>query len=350
MKELDREIFDQDIIDEFMSEFRENIESAMHHILLLEKDPDDTGSLHDLFRNFHSIKGNASFVGFERIHRLCHETENLLGNIREHTIEINAQIIETLLMSTDALTALVDEVEGRASFDVQKLNALINTISRYLPPEALPNAPLALCLQIVTEASQIFDQTLSLAMSGRFDSALPDIREKATKLSECIKDALCPGASKLLTIFQDYMTVIRTHSLPFSEFNFGLFKNLFLAFIDTLLVEIAVLLKIRLVTLADLYRQEGAIPWHESFGKGAGVSPLYTIIDLSGNEDMDRETTVRVESAVQNLCKASRVVAFIDPFKRSINVPDRRSFDSSLEALDHIIQEIEREQRVDLMI
>ena len=47
-------------------------------------------------------------------------------------------------MSTDVLTALVNEVAGRASFDESKLNDFIDTISNYLPPEAPPNAPLAL--------------------------------------------------------------------------------------------------------------------------------------------------------------------------------------------------------------
>jgi len=115
----------QDIIDDVVSECRENIENAIHHILLLENNPEDRESIDALFRDCHTIKGNAGVVGFERVVRLSHETETLLDNIREQKIEINSQIIETLLMSADALTALVDEVEGRASFDEHKLNALI---------------------------------------------------------------------------------------------------------------------------------------------------------------------------------------------------------------------------------
>ncbi|GAG24733.1 unnamed protein product, partial [marine sediment metagenome] len=75
---------------------------------------------------------------------MSHEAETLLDDIREKTLEINSQIIETLLMSTDALTALVDEVAGGASFDEGRLNDCINKISSYLSPEAPPNAPPAL--------------------------------------------------------------------------------------------------------------------------------------------------------------------------------------------------------------
>ncbi|MBW1766587.1 MAG: response regulator [Deltaproteobacteria bacterium] len=143
MRKLDEKIIDQELMDEIISEFRENIENAIHYILLLEEDPEDTESVHALFRHFHTIKGNSGVVGFEKINRLSHVTENLLDNIREKTLEINSQIIATLLMSADCLTALVDEIEGGAPSDEGKLNDFINSISSYLSPEAPPNTPLA---------------------------------------------------------------------------------------------------------------------------------------------------------------------------------------------------------------
>ena len=144
MEKLDERIIDQELMDEIISEFRENIENAIHYILLLEKDPEDTESVHALFRNFHTIKGNAGVAGFEKINLLSHATETLLDNIREKTLKINSQIIEALLMSTDFLTALVDEIKGDAPSDEGKLNNFINTISSYLSPEAPPSSPLVL--------------------------------------------------------------------------------------------------------------------------------------------------------------------------------------------------------------
>lgn len=144
MEKMDERIIDQELIDGIISEFRESIENAIHCILVLEKTPHDTETVHALFRNFHTIKGNAGIGGFEKINRLSHEAENLLDSIREEVLEVNSQIIETLLTSTDVLTALVDEVEGGTSFDERKLRDLINTISDYLPPETPPNVSLAL--------------------------------------------------------------------------------------------------------------------------------------------------------------------------------------------------------------
>jgi len=144
MGELDQGIIDEELIEEFKIEFRENVENSIHHILLLEKNPEDKESLDALFRNIHTIKGNAGVVGFEKIGRLSHEVENLLDHIRDKTLQINSQIIETLLMTTDILTALLDEIAGGASFDEHKLNDFMNTVSKYLSPESPPDSPFPL--------------------------------------------------------------------------------------------------------------------------------------------------------------------------------------------------------------
>ncbi len=128
--------FDQETVDSFMIEFREHIEEAVRHILLLENNPQDAEAIHALFRSLHTIKGNASVLELERISRLSHEAETLLDSIREQTIEISSDIIETLLTTADALTALVDEAQGAGTFDESKIDDLIQTISGYLPREA----------------------------------------------------------------------------------------------------------------------------------------------------------------------------------------------------------------------
>jgi hypothetical protein len=175
-----------------------------------------------------------------------------------------------------------------------------------------------------------------MAMSGRFNSVLPDIHEKTARLSKSIEDAFYPKASNLLNLFQDYMTVIRTHDIPFSQQNFALLKDLFLAFIDSLIAELSGMLGIKLVTTADLFREEGS-------GKDARTSPLYCMIDLSGNEDLDRDKKARVETMIQDLRKAFPIMALIDPLKRAVVEPDTPNFVSSIEALYYIIEAIGKE-------
>ncbi len=127
---------DQETIDGFILEFREYIEEVTRHVLLLENDPQDAESVHALFRHFHNIKGNAGVLELDKMSCLSHQAETLLDSIREQTVQINSDIIETLLTTADTLTALIDEVEGgEDSFDQSKLNDLMNGLSSYLPNE-----------------------------------------------------------------------------------------------------------------------------------------------------------------------------------------------------------------------
>ena len=347
------ELMDQEIIEQCIAEFREHIEDANHNILILEKTPEDTEHVDALFRNFHTIKGNASMLGFEKIIRLTHETETLLDNIREQTVEINQEIIETLLMSADVLSALVDEIEDKTPVDEHELNDLINTISNYLPPKSLPqkveenqlssNDPLDLYLQIVDEASGVFDQIILLAMSGSFNNnILQDINEKAAKLSRSIKDAVCPQASNLLDIFLGYMKITKTHSLPFSENNFGVFKDLFLVFIDNLAAEIGGLLGIRLVTWTAIERKDELHPIHENSSKTNKTPASCAIIDLRESKNWDKNSRIHAEKTIKNVCKAYDNVALIDPFKGAVIDSDTPGFDSPLEALHYTIKSIQK--------
>lgn len=252
------DLLNRELIDEIIIEVREHLEEAVNHILIIEKNPEDQETVHALFRNFHTIKGSADFAGLERIVHLSHLTESLLDSVREKTIKIDAAVIEVLLKSTDFLSALVDEIQGGASFDEDRLENFIRTLSQCLPPEAEPaelqaeqspqEGSFAYYSYVLVEVSRIFDQIISLAMSARFNNTiLNDIQEKADRLARSVKETSFPRARNMLGLFQGCAKVIRDHSLPFSENNFGLFKDLFVTFIDTLTAEFGEILGVRQV-------------------------------------------------------------------------------------------------------
>ena len=63
MTKLGQGIIDQNLIDDFINESRDDIEEAINYIMTLERDSRDTESLHALFRKSHTIKGNAGILG-----------------------------------------------------------------------------------------------------------------------------------------------------------------------------------------------------------------------------------------------------------------------------------------------
>jgi Chemotaxis protein histidine kinase and related kinases len=67
----------------FVAESEEGITELNNALLDLEADPDDDEAMDSIFRIAHTLKGNASAMGFESVSELAHEMEDLLDEVRE---------------------------------------------------------------------------------------------------------------------------------------------------------------------------------------------------------------------------------------------------------------------------
>jgi two-component system chemotaxis sensor kinase CheA len=106
---------DAEVLEEFISEAREQLEQIEHATLALERDADNKEMVHTLFRAFHTLKGNAGFLDFTTISQLAHVLESLLDDVRKGQLRINAVITEVVLKTRDTLRKFVDEIEAQAT-------------------------------------------------------------------------------------------------------------------------------------------------------------------------------------------------------------------------------------------
>jgi two-component system chemotaxis sensor kinase CheA len=104
---------DAELVEEFISEAREQLEHIEQGALALEKNGHDAEGIHTLFRAFHTFKGNAGFLEFTAVSSLAHMLESLLEGAREKRLQINSVIIEIILKSRDTLQRFVDEIQAQ---------------------------------------------------------------------------------------------------------------------------------------------------------------------------------------------------------------------------------------------
>ena len=104
---------DAELVEEFISEAREQLQHIEQGTLALEKNADDQEVIHQLFRSFHTFKGNAGFLDFTAISSLAHLLESLLNGAREGRMQINPVMIEIILKSRDVLQQYIDEIEAQ---------------------------------------------------------------------------------------------------------------------------------------------------------------------------------------------------------------------------------------------
>ena len=73
---------------EFLVESHENLDQLDRDLLALEQNPGSRELLAGVFRTIHTIKGTSGFLAFDRLEKLTHVGENLLGRLRDGRIEL----------------------------------------------------------------------------------------------------------------------------------------------------------------------------------------------------------------------------------------------------------------------
>lgn len=97
----------------FMAEAHENFEELNRLFIILEKDSKNSQAIHSIFRIIHTLKGNSLGMGFTAIADLTHVMEDVMGAIKGGTIQLSAELFESLYRSNDKLGELIRSLETR---------------------------------------------------------------------------------------------------------------------------------------------------------------------------------------------------------------------------------------------
>ncbi|MBI5136154.1 MAG: chemotaxis protein CheA [Nitrospirae bacterium] len=136
------------LVDEFVTEATEHLDSIESNLLALEEHPGDTEVINTIFRPFHTIKGVSGFLQLTPINRLAHETENLLDAARSGKLAVSPALVDVVLASVDLISQMVAAVrdlngKGGGNGPVFAIEPLVARIRRVLAGEETqaPAAP-----------------------------------------------------------------------------------------------------------------------------------------------------------------------------------------------------------------
>jgi two-component system, chemotaxis family, sensor kinase CheA len=121
----------------FVAETREHLEQLNLAIVRLEEDPKDRGTVEEIFRIAHSLKGMSATMGFSRIAELTHEMEDVFELLRQRTNGLPVEAIDTVFACLDALSASVESIEtdGEEGLDPAPLVTRLRSLVRPRTPE-----------------------------------------------------------------------------------------------------------------------------------------------------------------------------------------------------------------------
>lgn len=135
----DEEDFTLDItaemVERYIQEAEELLESAEEGLLEWEKDPSNTEALGLIFRNIHSFKGNSGFFGYANLEKLSHNIENVLDIIKNGGNFGVENPYEVLLNAVDALKDSVGSLASHGGKDhVEDLEHHIDALQELPAP------------------------------------------------------------------------------------------------------------------------------------------------------------------------------------------------------------------------
>ncbi|MBM2817005.1 MAG: CheA signal transduction histidine kinase [Ignavibacteria bacterium] len=131
----------QEIFEGYLIETRELLDNLSQDLMIIEKQPDDLELINGIFRNFHTIKGTSSFMGFSVIAGITHHAEDILNKLRRNELKINLPIIDCLLQVHDIIEGSVESLRT-GEIESGDFSEIINKIEELKNPGAAPDIEL----------------------------------------------------------------------------------------------------------------------------------------------------------------------------------------------------------------
>lgn len=109
----------REIVESFLIESKEIIDSLDLDLIALEKNPTDENLLNKVFRSFHTIKGSSGFLNLTKLTALTHRCEDILNKLRRKEAKLNSVIMDSILIGYDKMKDLLQSIEINHNEDVE---------------------------------------------------------------------------------------------------------------------------------------------------------------------------------------------------------------------------------------
>ena len=124
-----------ELMDVFVVEAQDHLQTIARTLSVLKTTPDDRGTLQELRRSVHTLKGAAGMVGYRTVSQLAHRAEDLLDALYDGEIQGTPETTSLLFSSADMLHQLVSG-EGDLNEHKGTIQALYARFAVILKPLA----------------------------------------------------------------------------------------------------------------------------------------------------------------------------------------------------------------------
>lgn len=216
------------ILKIFAAESEDLLAELEQGFVKLESEPDDVEALQAIFRAAHTLKGNASSLGFGDVATLAHALEDVLDRLRDGRLAFDTRLTTVLLRAVDVLGSLLRSAVTGTPVASDRFVSVLHALRQVCDAsssassgaQSLPEpAPAAAAVPARTAPSPArtlridarkLDRVLNLASEiaiarGRL-SQLLDVHARDPKMA-AVREAHQAADRLLLTLHEDVMNM-----------------------------------------------------------------------------------------------------------------------------------------------
>ena len=99
-----------ELLSEFLTETGEGLDQLDVELVRFEQEPNNAQMLNTIFRLVHTIKGTCGFLGLNRLAKLAHAAETLMGQYRDGA-PVTVEGVSVILASIDRIKQILTGLE-----------------------------------------------------------------------------------------------------------------------------------------------------------------------------------------------------------------------------------------------
>lgn len=124
----------------FIDESNEHLQCLSDQLMILEKEPDNSDTINEIFRAAHSLKGMAGTMGYKRMQNLTHDMENVFSEVRNGAMRVNSELVDVLFQCLDALETYVSNIQANQDEGTDDNEPIIKALNAFIASEGKSTA------------------------------------------------------------------------------------------------------------------------------------------------------------------------------------------------------------------
>lgn len=134
---------DEEILQDFLIEAGEILESLSEQLVELENDPDNADLLNAIFRGFHTVKGGAGFLALSELVDVCHGAENIFDLLRTNQRTVTSSLMDVILQALDTINEMFALVQAKEELEAADPELLAELHRLSVPEGSEESAPVS---------------------------------------------------------------------------------------------------------------------------------------------------------------------------------------------------------------